>query len=806
MTMMRMLKAWLCVAALSFMAACGGGGGDAGTPVLGPGSGASAPAGSVSASDLVLTLSASTIANSGLETVVATATALDGSRNTIAGVPVQISVDSGATATTSGTTTDTDGSVTATIGIGADRSNRTITVTARTGSVVRTATLQVVEAGGSGEASDLVLVLSSANIANNNSETVTATVTALDGKRNAVPGVAVSLSVNSDAIATPSDTKTNASGVLTATVGIGSNQTNRAITVTATSGSLTRTATLMVTDAPSTETPVAADLSLTLSSASLNNGGTGTVLATATAVDRNRNALPGIPVTIGVDSSAVATVSGNVTNAQGVVTANVGIGADRTNRVVTITATSGTLTRSASFRVVGARLSASLAPLVDAGSANNQIEYTLVDTNSIAMVDQPISVTAPGLPTTAGRTDINGKFVYSYTAPATAGTVSVTATAAGDSRVETVQVQLPGSGSVDPAVGPVLSASVTPSPSVISVNAAGSSANLVELRALFLGSGNKPIKNVRVRFDLDGNVSNTDGVVSWLGGAYAYSDTTGVARGTFTPGLRSSPTNGITIRACYDTVDFPTSGCPNATRATLTVVSEALAVSIRTNELIKEGPADLTYIKEFVVMVVDSAGQAKADVQITPSIDLPAYYKGYYQWNGLNRWVQVRTLTTSENYRWNDASRAWELGAATSQPSCPNEDVNRNGVREAGTYVSGQAAPALSAREEDLNWNGDLDARKSDVAVKMVGSSKTDANGLAIVQIEYGKDLATWVDFVITVTASGISGTEARARYSGLLYGQGNLPAPGEAVTNENAAPAFVISPYGRAAVCTNPN
>jgi hypothetical protein len=86
-----------------------------------------------------------------------------------------------------------------------------------------------------------------------------------------------------------------------------------------------------------------------------------------------------------------------------------------------------------------------------------------------------------------------------------------------------------------------------------------------------------------------------------------------------------------------------------------------------------------------------------------------------------------------------------------------------------------------------------------------VGASKTDANGLAIVQIEYGRNLASWVDFVITVTAAGVSGTEARATYSGLLTGLGNLPYPASAVTDENVTPAFVVSPYGLATVCTDP-
>jgi len=123
-------------------------------------------------------------------------------------------------------------------------------------------------------------------------------------------------------------------------------------------------------------------------------------------------------------------------------------------------------------------------------------------------------------------------------------------------------------------------------------------------------------------------------------------------------------------------------------------------------------------------------------------------------------------------------------------------------VREAATFVPGAAAPALAARQEDLNWNGDLDPRKSDVAIKMVGSSKTDANGLAILQIEYGRNLASWVDFVITVTASGVSGTEARARYIGYAYGLGNLPYPATAVTVKTTSPAFVVSPYGRSTTC----
>jgi len=324
------------------------------------------------------------------------------------------------------------------------------------------------------------------------------------------------------------------------------------------------------------------------------------------------------------------------------------------------------------------------------------------------------------------------------------------------------------------------------------------------LRALFVGKDNKPLKNVRARFDLLDNQSNTDGKVSWVG-LYAYSDANGIARGTFTPGQRSSPTDGVVVRVCYSGDDFASSaaddGCksaPKSATATLTVASEALSVTIRTNELIKLPADELTYVKEFVVMVVDSSGLAKADVVITPSVDLTAYRKGYWIWNGII-YEQVRTLDSKQYYSWDGS--AWAVATpsdASSLPSCPNEDANRNGVLE-GLPIAG-TSPPLGSRKEDLNWNGSIDPRKADVAIKMVGSAKTDANGLAIVQIQYGRSVASWVDYTITVTASGVSGTEARARTSG------TLPYPALAIRTESQVPAFLDSPYGIGNWTVEPN
>jgi hypothetical protein len=512
----------------------------------------------------------------------------------------------------------------------------------------------------------------------------------------------------------------------------------------------------------------AADLSLALNATSVNNSGSKTVLATVTAVDAARNALSGVPVTISVDNNSVAQLSGAKTASDGTLTANVSIGADRSNRLVTVTATSGSIVRTASFQVTGAQLSATLIPaLVAPGSADNKIQYRLIDVNANPMANQPITVTAAGLADVTGTTDGTGSYEYDYTAPSTTGNLDFTAASGGVTLISTVLVQSSGTGAIPPAAGPILSGSVSANPSVVSVNSATSN-NRSDIRALFLKAGNAPIKNVRVRFDLNGDPNNIGGSLSTQS-SLVYTDNNGVATTAYIPGSRSSPTDGVSVRACYSTDDFPAGTCPNSVLTTLTVVSEALSVTIGTDNTISDGSGGLTYVKKFVVLVVDSSGQAKADVQLSASIDLLRYIKGFY--DGPGGWNRDAPSAL------NPLPVAGAVGF--TGPSCPNEDGNRNGVLE---IVNGQS--------EDINQNGQLDPRKSDVAISFVGSSTTGSNGTAVVQIEYPKNVATWVDYKILISASGVSGTEGRASWFGRLSADaGSFTA--------STPPAFVVSPYG---------
>lgn len=502
-------------------------------------------------------------------------------------------------------------------------------------------------------------------------------------------------------------------------------------------------------------TPTAADVLISLSATSLSNSGAGTVGLTVTALTANRVAVAGVPVTISADNDAVLSLSSNTTASNGTVTGTIGIGTNRSNRIITVTASAGGVSRTATFNVVGAQINATVLQAVLVPGGSGQIEYQLLDVNRNPMAGLAFTVSGTGVTGATGTTDSNGVYVYRFTAPATSGNLDIVAAAGGVSRTETVIVQA-GSGSIPAVTSTITSATVTSNPSVVSVNSSTSN-NRSEVRALFLGAGNTPIPNVRVRFDLAGDANAIGGSLSTTTNV-VYSDANGVATTAYIPGTRSSPTDGVTIRACYYLTDAAAAAgtcTTNSALTTLTVISEPLSVSIGTDNTITSGATGLAYVKRFVVMVVDAAGQAKPNVRITPSVDLLSYAKGFY--------VRPGSWTT-------------DSGAGGYQSaSCANEDINRNSVLEAG---------------EDVNGNGQLDPRKSDVAISMIGTGETDSSGAAILQIQYPKNVATWVNYRILVSAAGVSGTEGRAVWNGVLG------AAAEEFTN-TTPPSFVVSPYG---------
>ena len=680
---------------------------------------------------------------------------------------------------------------------------------------------------GSGPSvSDLQIKFTPASVDNTGTENVTATVTALSAAGQGLSGVPLTIKVDKNATFTSSGSTTATNGTVVANVTIGNDYSIRTVTLTASSGSLTRTATFNVTGSAQ----VASDIILTATPNALQNSLGNTSTVTATAVDANRNALPNIPVTLSVDQGGTIVPSGTVTGANGTLTAVVRMGADQSNRVMTVTATSGTQVRTIAVRVEGARLTASgFATTVRAGDADNSINYLLIDNTGAPMAGKAITVRASGLADVTGTTNNAGGFKYTYLAPSTAQTLRVVASAAGSEDTQSIIVA--GDVQIPPAPLAVTAASLSASPNVVRVNVVATDDNQIEVRALFLGANNAPVKNVRVWFDLDGDKQSIGGTLaSSAAQKLLYSDVNGIVRTSYLAGSRFSPKDGVTIRACWSETNFtiPNEGgaCPNVVTNTLTVISESLSVSIGTNATIGIGDSGITYTKRYAVQVVDSAGQAKVGVRVTPSIDLLTYYKGEWRVGG-NRWEQGglgnsypatysggAAVPTAGQRSPDTASSSWLAG---NMSACDNEDLNRNGVAE--TFLDSLQGIVVP---EDQNGSGSLvpqrpalDPRKADVTITVEGSTTTDSNGVVVLKIEYPQNVASWVRFNILVSASGVAGTEGRANYEGVL------PVLAAAVTNINAEPAFRLSPYGQLGsptylrrnaegnigwLCTNPN
>ena len=510
----------------------------------------------------------------------------------------------------------------------------------------------------------------------------------------------------------------------------------------------------------------AADLIVQLSKATIDNTGVDSVILTITAVDANRVAVPNASISVTADSQAVFSVTDSATGADGKLQATLGIGASRANRVITATVKSGSLTKTSTIQVIGASLAGTLVPAVVAPGGAGKITYRLTDKLSAAMANESITVTAAGLTPSilTGTTGSNGDFEFNYSVPlTTSGAVTISAIAGGASDSQILQVQS-GSGGIPDAVGTILSASVSGNPSVVGVNQIDSTSNRSVIRAAFLGANNTPIKNVRVKFDLNGDANSIGGTFS-NGTAVLYSDANGVVTTSYIPGTRSSPTGGLTVRACYGMNDLDYQGCTTSAMTTLTVASEPLGVSIGTNGLVIVN--ELTYVKKFVVSVVDSAGRAMPGVSLAASVDLERYRKGQYGVVGIN-WAKI------------------------SDYACVNEDTNRNGSIDFG---------------DDVNNDARLEPGKSDVILTLL-QDKTRDDGTAELQLTYAQSFASWVDARITVSASGVAGTEGRANYV-----VASLPYPAVALTTITVEPAFVRSPYGLVTTtvgalspCQNPN
>jgi len=566
---------------------------------------------------------------------------------------------------------------------------------------------------------------------------------------------------------------------------------------------------------------------------------------TAYVRDASNLYLSGVPVSFKTSSGGLV-VTTATTNSNGQATAVLDTGGDQTDRTITVTATAGTKSTSIAVAVTGTSIALNgPAGLIQGGAAG---KYTVTLTGpppaSAPLAGATVSVTSSAgntLSSASLTTDSAGEATFTM-AGVNAGSDTLTASALGVSKALTVVVSnqsfaftapadnalialaatqpvtvvwstggVPQSGKVitfsttrgtfngsptattasitTDATGTatVNIAAATAGPAIITASSGTLSAQLQvtfvagtptdmslqaspatvptagqsTISAIVRDAQNNLVANQTVDFQL------TDVTGGSLSVGSAITDVQGLATTVYTASHTASAANGVSI-----TATIPASPAVAPANVTLTVGGQTVFLSLGTGESIYENADKTQFILPYTVQAVDAAGNAVNGVNITLDVK-PLYYgKGIWAVSGSN-WAQ------------------------TTSAVCVNEDVLGNGILNA------------SDASEDINGNGKLDpgnvAAVSPGTVTTAatsittGSSTVTINGSAAMTLSYPEDHALWVQVKLTATAT-VQGTESSSSASFWL------PMLASYVTTTTATIPGVVSPYGVANTCANPN
>jgi hypothetical protein len=533
-----------------------------------------------------------------------------------------------------------------------------------------------------------------------------------------------------------------------------------------------------------TTAPTVASFIYQLDKGSITNAGGDKALLTVTALDANNNPVSGASLSVSVDTGIYTPITAT-TDSSGQASGNISIGANKANRNITATLALGGQSATAVVAVTGSQIAMTPVPATPAPGASTRVDIKVTDANGAGVPAVAVQLSGSLGFTGSVTTDVSGNASATLgAAPATVGTYAINASALGVQATRAVQVVSGAGGGIPDAVGPINAVSLAIVPNTIAPNLTGSTTNRAGLKATFVNLSNQAIQNVRVRFVIDPPQLGSGETLS-TGDATVYSDLNGEAIADYIAGTRSSPTNGVTIRACYGLTDaaIANGACPNSVIKTLTVASQPLSITLGDNNLLERGNFSLTYIKKFDVAVADAAGNAVANASVSASVDITHYGKGGFGYAttgvGGTGTYQI-TLDNPPNISTDVSSTKNVVPTATTgRVWCVNENTNRNEFSDAG---------------EDVNFNGKLEPRKADVILSFVGNNSTAANGRMTIQVEYPQNVATWLAFTVKVTTNvaGSEGTDQKSYITSFIEGD-----------QKNGS--FLTPPYG-ASSCDNPN
>lgn len=285
---------------------------------------------------------------------------------------------------------------------------------------------------------------------------------------------------------------------------------------------------------------------------------------------------------------------------------------------------------------------------------------------------------------------------------------------------------------------------------------------------------NNVVKNKTIVFEL------TDVSGGSLTVASDVTDSQGIAHTFYTAGPNPSAPDGVEVRAYVQDTPLIEG------TVFLTVGGVALDVTVGTGNTLIEIPTAI-FAKEWVVFVKDGVGNPVPGQDIQVRLLPTQYAKGWFSLPDpileplLEGWIQrVQAVCANEDPLYT---------GDVSDPSVVDE--NSNGTIEPG-FAAIVAAVPDDAGDDPCTLEGFGDASS---AADVVSNS----NGIARVCIYWPENFSSWIEVNI----------EARANVSGTEFAGNNvhwLPMSGPDQADGDNAPANIISPYGVAAACSDPD
>lgn len=604
---------------------------------------------------------------------------------------------------------------------------------------------------------------------------------------------------------------------------------------------------------PVTPTVTAATIQLLVSSPQMPSAGTSAVDLTAIVLSATRQVVSGRTVTFSTGTDATAFVNNisasGVSDANGLVTAKLNLGANKTNRAIALTASADAATATNSVDVTGTAITISGNSSLAFGAATT-LAFSVKDSAGITLPNITVSVTSqtgntvvltPG----TGTTNSSGQITALVTAT-NAGNDTITATAAGASATQPLTISSASFAFTQPSlVAPATSIDIPLNvlpPVSVSVNWKNAGVPQVGKLVTFAVSRGTVVGSPSTT-DVNGDTPGVTISSSSAGTAIVTaSGPGGTPAATLTVAFVATTASSVAVQAVPGTVQV-TTGSTSQTSNTSTI---SVLVRDAANNLVKNAGVDFTIVADPSGGALNSA-RAVTDVNGAASVTYTAGTTSSPS-NGVLIKATVTDIngvviaavpnTTSltvagqsllvrlgtDNLVGGTAPVDTKTYAAVVTDAAGNAVVGttvrfalRPGRYSKGYYTFDKVAgfwvqtvtvicpnedlnfngirdlpPAVVAGipvlvDEDLNFNGSLDP--GNVAT-VTATASTDTSGVALAVITYPKDHASWVEQILEAR-TGVTGNDPPALVTLILPGQ----APDYA--SANASPPGRISPYG---------